>query len=157
MSDKDEEGVPLVDDLGVIDLRELIFAKKGRLFSAAGRESPVAELTDGFLILHPSDKPLSDDEKGESIAIRVNESGIMLDELGNVRRVVGAKYKGQIIYCLGERIPDTTKNMCGWQDKDGKIHKLIYNEEPLSVAGAYKLRNKTHNGELEDVQDLTSE
>ncbi len=152
-----DEGVSLVDDLGVVDLRRRLFQKAGRLFSTAGRHSPVAELQKDYLVIHPSDKPLVTEEVGTPITINVNDKGIMLDELGNLRRIVGAKYNGQMIYVLGETLPDTTKNLVGWQDKDGKIRKLIYNEAPLTASGAYKLRNKTHNGEIKDIPELTSE
>src|ERR1700738_1990933 len=88
-SPQKEGPLPLVDELGVEDLQDPIFGGRGRLFSTAGRDSPVAEFTKDFLVLHPPQLPFEESGQGESedIVINVDESGILLDELGRQKKI----------------------------------------------------------------------
>jgi hypothetical protein len=157
----DEENPPsnnepktLVDDLGVESLRDLFIGKHGKLFSAAGRNSPVVEVEDDFLIMHPPNKPLNDGRDIENIMIKVDDKGILLDELGSQKRISGAKFNGNPIYILGECEPDSTRNLVAALDKDGELHRLYLDTKMLTAPAAFKLRNKTHDGELSIFSDL---
>ena len=148
---------PLVDELGVKDLKELIFAKKGRLFSTAGRDSPVAELTEDGLVLHPPQKPLEEEGPVEKIELKIDERGVWLDELGKAKKVAGAKYRGHELFWMGECEPGTNRHLVAWFDEEGKAHRLLLEGKPLTTGLAFKLRNRTHDGELSIFDDVTSE
>lgn len=149
--------VPLIDELGVQDLRELIFGKRGRLFSAAGRESPVAEFTSDFLVLHPPQKPFEEIGSSEDIIIHVDDKGILLNEIGQARKIAGAKFGGAELWWLGERAPNSIKHYAGWFDDKGKVHKLYINGEPITTEVVYRMRNRTHDGELSIFPDVTTD
>src|SRR3990167_7684466 len=117
-----DEAKPLAEELGVKDLRELIFGSKGRLFSAAGKLSPIAEFTDGFVVLHPPDKPLDQQGPAEEIALHASDRGVLLDDLGNEKAVAGAKFRGQKIFWLDEQQRGTTRHYAGWFDESGSPH-----------------------------------
>lgn len=153
----DDENVSLVDELGVQDLRELIFGNRGRLFSAAGREAPVAEFTEEFLVLHPPQKPFEEIGKSEDIGIKTDERGVLLNEINQPRKIAGAKFGGAELWWLGERAPDTIKHYAGWFDESGKVHKLFVNGDPITTEVVYRMRNRTHDGELSIFPDVTTE
>ncbi len=147
----------LVDELGVQDLRELIFGKRGRLFSAAGRNSPVAEFTSDYVVLHPPQKPFEELGSTEDIVIHVDERGILLNEIGQPRKIAGAKFGGAELWWLGEQAPDKIKHYVGWFDDSGKAHKLYVNGEAITTEIAYRMRNRTHDGELSIFPDVTTD
>ncbi len=153
----DDENVSLVDELGVQDLRELIFGNRGRLFSAAGRNAPVAEFTEEFLVLHPPQKPFEELGNSEDIGIHTDERGVLLNEINQPRKIAGAKFGGADIWWLGERAPDSIKHYAGWFDQTGKVHKLLVNGEPITTEVVYRMRNRTHDGELSIFPDVTTE
>ncbi|MBI4534009.1 MAG: hypothetical protein HY711_08670 [Candidatus Melainabacteria bacterium] len=152
-----DEPKPLAEELGVKDLRELIFGKKGRLFSAAGKLSPIAEFTEQHVVLHPPDKPLKDEGPAEDIVLHVSERGVLLDDLGAEKTIAGAKFRGQKVYWLAEQQPGTTRHYAGWFDQSGKPHLLYTKGEPLTTDMAYRYRNRTHDGELSIFEDLTTD
>jgi hypothetical protein len=158
MSDPDtsanKEDQSLVDDLGVSGLRDLLFGKHGKLFSAAGRLYGVAEVENDGFVLHPPNKPLFGNQETEEIQIQVDEKGILLDELGVPKRIAGAKFNGDPVYVLGEK-DASDKNLAGALMKDGKMQKLYLGAKLLNAAAAFKLRNKTHDGELSIFSDLS--
>lgn len=148
MSEQDDnEELSLVDELGVSGLRDLLFGKHGKLFSAAGRNYVVAEVNGESLVMHPPDKPFASVDKTEEIGIKTDDRGILLDELGEPKRISGGKFNGDPLYVLGER-DDTGKNVVAALSKDGKLQKLYFGPHLLTSAAAFKLRNKTHDGEL---------
>lgn len=147
----------LVDELGVHSLDEPIFGGRGRLFSVAGRASPVAEFSQNFLVLRPPQKPFEDQDEGEDISIRMDERGILLDELSKPKKISGAKYKGREIYYLGLQKPGTLKHYAAWFDEQNEPHPLLLDGEAVTTEVIYKLRNKTHDGELSIFPDLTSD
>jgi hypothetical protein len=158
--DEDEEGeLSLVDELGIEDLADPLAGGRGRLFSAAGRLSPVAEFTERFLVMHPPQLPFQEFDQGpaEDIVFHCDEMGILLDELGRQKRIAGAKFRGKSLYWLAERKPGTTKHYAGWFDESGKPHLLFVNDEPITTDIVFRLRNKTHDGELSIFPDLASD
>lgn len=158
-STDDEENLPLVDELGVEDITEVLFGGRGRLFSAAGRESPVAEITDEGLLLHPPQRPFEEEAAGttENIVYQVDERGILLNELGQERKIVGARYKGFCIYTLGEMKPGTLKHYAAWFDDEGQPHKLYVQGDPLTTDMIFRIRNRTHDGEIGAFPEITSD
>ncbi|HEY9777382.1 MAG TPA: hypothetical protein V6C81_26705 [Planktothrix sp.] len=156
---KPGEPVPLAEELGIEDIRMPIFGGRGRLFSAAGKESPVAEFNKEFLVLHPPDKPFTEaDENGsEDFMIKVDKRGILLDELGNPKVIHGARYKGAQLWYLGDQKKGTLKHYAGYFDQHETIHKLYVNNEPLTSDIIYRLRNKTHDGEVSIFPDIKSD
>ncbi|HMO22000.1 MAG TPA: hypothetical protein PKC98_13670, partial [Candidatus Melainabacteria bacterium] len=56
------EDISLVDELGIVDLDIPVYGGRGRVFSAAGRNAPVAEFTEDFLVLHPPQRPFEDEK-----------------------------------------------------------------------------------------------
>ena len=153
----DDDDIPLVDELGVKDIRRVLFGGHGRLFSAAGRESPIVEVDDDFLIMHPAGKPFDSEGKSEDIKLQVSKRGVLLDELDREKSVPGAKYKGHSLWCLGERKPGTSKFFVAWFDESGKPHLLTFKGEKMTADHAFRLRNKTHDGELTINEEVGSD
>ncbi len=154
-----EGAIPLVDELGAVDLKELVFGAKGRLFFAAGRLSPVAEFTDDFVVLHAPGRPLADPEKDphEDIVEHADKQGILLDDLGERKKIVGCTLEGHQVYWLGERKPGTLKHYAGWMDHRGRLRKVLYQNQPLTTEAVYRLRNRTHDGEIGVFPDIASQ
>ncbi len=156
------DNMPLVDELGIHDLTDPIAGGRGRLFAAAGRDSPIAEFTEEALVLYPPQKPFVDPQaeqpgSSEFITRHCDETGILLDEIGNRKKIPGAKFNGNQIYWLMLQKPGTLKHLVGWFDAQGNCH-LLYQDGRLIISDeAYKLRNKTHDGELNIFTDLTSD
>src|SRR5262249_41811148 len=130
---------------------------RGRLFSAAGRNAPVAEFTDDFLVLHPPQKPFEEIGETEDIIIHVDDRGVLLNEIGQARKIAGAKFGGAELWWLGRRATATIKHYVGWFDKKGKAHRLYVEGEALTTETVYRMRNKTHDGELSIFPDLTTD
>ncbi len=106
--------------------------------------------------MHPPQLPFSEDGPAEEIHSNVDKRGVLLDELGNAKHIAGAKFKGMSLWYLGEQLPGTSKYLVAWFDAQGKPHKLYVNEEPLTVDVVFRLRNKTHDGELSFFADVTT-
>jgi hypothetical protein len=148
----------LADELGVHALREIVFIDQGRLFSAAGRTAPIAELTEEEdLVLRPPDKPLSDDLHTERIEIQVDDRGILLNELGERRMFAGTKHKGRALFYLAETVPDSNRHYVGFFDTDGNLGKLYLQGRPVTTDIIYKLRVRTHDGELGVFPELSDD
>ncbi len=156
-AEDENEKLPLVDELGVEDLDEVLFGGRGRLFSAAGRESPVAEITGEGVLLHPPQKPFAEEGDTENIISQIDERGILLNELGQLRKIVGARYKGFSIYALGEMKPGTLKHYAAWFDEEGQMHKLYVQGEALTTDMIFRIRNRTHDGEIGSFAEITSD
>lgn len=148
---------PLADELGVEDLSRIVFGNRGRLFSAAGKSAPIAEFAGNFLVMHPPDKPFVDEGPAEEIVIHASDRGVMLDELGNEKKITGAKFRGNELYWLAEKKPGTTRCLVGFFDEEGKVHHIYMGEQPITTDIAFKLRNRTHDGELSIFEDLSTE
>lgn len=151
------EELPFVDELGVGEEEDPLFGGRGRVFSAAGRYSPLIEFTEKHVIMHPPQLPFSEDGPAEEIVTRVDQRGVLLDELGVPKHIAGAKFKGQTLWYLGEQLPETSKYLVAWFDSQGKAHRLYVNDEPLTVDVVFRLRNKTHDGELSFFADVTTD
>lgn len=147
----------LVDELGVEDLTDVLFGVRGRIFSAAGRNTPVAELNEEGVLLRPAQKPYMDEPPKEVIVFGVDDRGILLNELGERRKIVGAKYKGRPIYTLGETKPGTVKHYAAWFDDDWCPHKFYVQTEALTVDMIYRIRNRTHDGEISAFPEIRSD
>lgn len=147
------EDTSLVDQLGVTDTSELLFGKDGRIFSAAGRLSPVAEFGQDVVLLHPPQKPLDEEAPCEDIYIQADERGILLNELGQQRHIPGAKFNGNRIFWLMASHPETHKHYAACM-QDDTLRTLYYDGEPATTDIIFRLRNKTHDGELNIYTDL---
>lgn len=149
--------VPLVDELGIDSLDIPISAGRGRIFSVAGRDTPVGEFTSDHLILHPPQKPFEEQRQHEDIVLRQNERGVLLNELGQPKHISGARFQGEIIWILAETEPESTRHYGAWFDEEGNAHKLYLDGEPLTADVLFRLRNKTHDGELTIFADLVTD
>jgi hypothetical protein len=149
--------VNFADELGIIDISEPVFGGRGRLFSAAGRNAPVAEFTSDFLVLHPPQKPFNEDGPAEVITSHQDNRGVLLDELGREKTIPGARFRGQQLYWLAECKPDTLKHIAGWVDEQNRAHRLFSEDEVMLVDDVFKLRNRTHDGELSIYPHLSTE
>jgi hypothetical protein len=154
MSDEPEN---LADELGVEGLGRVVFGNRGRLFSAAGRKAPIAEFAGDFLIMHPPDKPFAEQGASEVIEQPVSERGVLIDELGNEKKLPTAKFHGQPLFWFHEKKPGSSRNYVCWFDEDGKAQKIYMGESAITVDVAFKLRNRTHDGELSIFEDLSKE
>lgn len=149
----------LVDKLGVQDdLNSIIFGYRGKIFSAAGRETPIAELDDeGGLVLHPPQLCLEDNIPTEEIVPKCDEYGICLNEIGERRKIIGATYRGKPLFWINETAPGTTKHYGAWFDDDWSAHLLYFGGEPMTVDKIVKIRARTIDGELSAFDDLTTD
>jgi hypothetical protein len=151
-----KQDASLRDELGIEDLSDPVMDGRGRLFSAAGRESPIAEFTEEFVILHPPQKPFSEEEFDETITERVSPRGVLLTAIGNEVKIPGAKFRSQPIFCLGARDDETGKRLVAYFDESGSPRYLIFEGQLLTYYKALGLRNKTHNGEISNTAGLIS-
>lgn len=149
----------LSDELKIQGLRTPITISRGRIFAAAGRSIPIAELYQQELILHSPDRPFDDSNEKlvDAVAHQFNEQGIVLDALGNPKKMSGARFKGNPIYCLGEKHPQSGKFLAAWFDENGTVHRLKFKEDLLAFELAYKVRNKTIDGEISQFPAISSE
>lgn len=149
----------LSDELKIQGLRTPITISRGRIFAAAGRSIPIAELYQQELILHSPDRPFDDSEEKlvDAVVHQFNEQGIVLDALGNPKKMSGARFKGNPIYCLNEKHPQSGKFLAAWFDENGAAHRLKLKEDLLAFDLAYKVRNKTIDGEISQFPAITSE
>lgn len=148
----------LVDELGIEDIYQPIVGAHGKVFCAAGRDAPLAVFEDDFLVLHPPQKPLTEDGPEETIQIRMTEEGLLLDELGNVKKLASAKYRGRPIFYFGEQLEGTSKHFVVVKDFDGSYHYIFDSSENerLTADQAYKYRNKSFTGEISIFPELSS-
>lgn len=153
------DAVSLVDELGVTDLRDPVTGGRGRIFISAGRQSPVAEFTDDFVVLHPPQRPFQDADSGpaEEIVLQMDRSGVLVDEFGQRRKISGARFFGREIFFFWEQRPGTLKHYAVFFDDLGKHHYLTINGERVTTDVVYKLRNMTHDGELTKFAELDGE
>ena len=119
-------GKSFVDELGVIDLRDPVLGSRGKLFSVAGRNSPVAEFTEEFLVLHPPQKPFDEAESApsEEISLMMDDEGVLVNEVGERRKIKGARFNGHEIFYYWEQQPGTLKHYAVWFDQ-GKPRFLL--------------------------------
>ena len=155
---KHREGpIGLAEELGIEDLTMPVLVGKGRMFSAGQPESPIAEFTTDYVVMHPPQLPLAEEGPSEDIIIRVDKRGVLLDELGKPKGIAGAKFRGNILWFAGEQKPGTLKHYGMYFDQHGMAHRLYVNNEPLTTDIIFRLRNKTHDGELAIFPDLKSD
>jgi hypothetical protein len=153
------ESQSLVDELDVRDLRDPLRDSRGKVFSAAGRNAPVAEFTDEFLVLHPPQLPFQDADEGpaEEIVLMMDASGVLVDQWGERKKIPGAKFHGKAIFFYWEQKPGTLKHYAVFFDEQNNHHFLSVDGERITVDVIYKLRNMTHDGELTRFKELTQE
>jgi hypothetical protein len=146
---KDPGELALVDELGIEEqLSDPIYGGRGRLFSTAGRESPVAEFTETFLILHPPQNPFTETNFEDELTPSTSPRGVLLDNFGKEKKLPGAKYNNNPLYCLSKRDEQTGKHLVAWVDQNGKMGLLELDGRYITHDVAIKLRNRTHDGEL---------
>ncbi|MBY0547750.1 MAG: hypothetical protein K2W95_10680 [Candidatus Obscuribacterales bacterium] len=153
----DDQEMSIIEKLGVEDLHKTYVLMNGREFAAAGKEIPVAEFDDFGLVMHNPDHPLSNESVPEIIATRHDEHGIVLDELGEKRKIIGARYHGREIYWHKDIVPETTRHFIAWYDDDWKAYGLYLEDVRLNVDIVLKLRARTLNGELAMFSELRTE
>ncbi len=152
----DSEHVSLVDELGIRDIYEPMADLDGKVFCTAGRDTPVVEWAEDFLILHPPQLPFYEQGPEEEIVVMVDDRGIVLDELGVPKKIPTAKYQGFPIYYFGEQKEGTLKHYAVVLTPDERL-VFIFNdkEERLTTDDVYKLRNKSVNGEISQFPGLS--
>lgn len=156
--DQEEGDKSLVDELGVEDIDEPVFGARGRLFAAAGRNSPIAEFTDDFLILHPPQQPFEDENaESEVIVIKMDDKGVLINEIGERKKIPGARFHGKELYYFWEQKPGTMKHFAVFFDEEGNHHYLVSEGERLTTNVIYQLRNMTHDGELTKFPEIVAE
>lgn len=155
--EREPEILTLVDELGVEDLTDVLFGLHGKIFSAAGRDSPVAEFEESGVFLRPANKPYTEESAVEEIIFHVDEKGILLNELGQQRKIIGARFKGQSIYTLGEMKPGTLKHYAAWFDDKWVAHKFYVQGEALTIDMIYRIRNRTHDGEISIFPEIRTD
>ncbi len=150
------ESQSFVDELNVQDLNYPLRDSRGRQFSAAGRSAPVAEFTDEFLVLHPPQMPYQDADYGpsEEIVLMMDDTGVLVDETGERKRISGAKFEGRALFYFWEQRPGTLKHYAVFFDDEQKHHYLTVEGERVTTDIIYKLRNMTHDGELTRFKEL---
>jgi hypothetical protein len=148
--------VALADELGIVELADPIHGGRGRLFSTAGRQSPVAEFTDSFLILHPPQNPFTETNFEDELTPSMSPRGVLLDNFGNEIRLLGAKYSGNPLYCLSRRDEQTGKHLVAWINQTGKMGLLATEGRFLTHDMAIRLRNRTHDGDLAIFPEITT-
>ena len=155
-SDKSDENTSLVDELGIHDIYEPMAGLDGKIFCTAGRDTPVAEFNEDYLILHPPQLPFYEQGPEEEIVVSVDERGIVLDELGVAKKIPTAKYQGFPIYYFGEQKEGTLKHYAAVLTADERL-VFIFDEkgERLTTDDVYKLRNKSVNGEISQFPGLS--
>lgn len=156
-SSHDDPPQTLAEELGIGDSLDPVFSSRGRLFSTAGPESPVAEFTEEHLILYPPQKPMVEDTFAEEISIHANREGVLLNELGEPRKIPKTYFRGHELVCLIERSPVSGKYLVAWFDEKSTPHRLFFQGVELSIPVAFRLRNATHDGELSIFPDLTTD
>ncbi len=147
----------LADELGIEDLTNPILGGRGRLFSAAGPQAPIVEFTQNHVVMHPPQLPFVEEGPVEDFTLRVDRRGVLLNELGEPKHIAAAKFRGVGLWYAGEQKPGTLKHYAIWFDQHGMPHKLYVNNEPLTTDVIYRLRNKTHDGELSIYPDIKSD
>jgi len=150
-----QEPGALVDELGIFDIYEPMADLDGKIFCTAGRDAPVAEFVDDFLIMHPPQLPLYETGPEEEIVVLVDDRGIVLDELGMAKRIPTAKYKSFPIFYFGEQKEGTLKHYAVVMAEDQSLY-FIFDEhgERLTTDAVYRLRNKSVNGEISKFPGL---
>lgn len=151
------EVLSIADELGVEDLNRTYFRKGGREFAAAGRKTPVAEIAYDGLVMYSPDKPLQEAEQVEEIKVTADNLGICLNELGERRKIVGARYKGRDLYWLAETAPGTTRHYVAWFDEEWQPHKIYLEGVPMTSDLVVKVRNRSVNGELSAFPEISSD
>lgn len=148
----------LADELGIEDIYQPIVGGHGRVFCAAGKDAPLVVIEEDFLVMHPPQRPLQENETAEAFTIQTDERGLLLDELGVVKKIPQAKYRGRPIYYCGERKEGTYRFYAVAEDWDRSLHFIYDNaiEERLTADEVYRYRNKTHNGEIGKFPSLSS-
>ncbi|MBU6455833.1 MAG: hypothetical protein KGS72_28945 [Cyanobacteria bacterium REEB67] len=148
----------LADELGIEDIYDPMFGKDGKVFCTAGRDAPIAEFTDDFLILHPPQIPLDESSAGENFSNQCDARGILLDELGQPKKIPAATYKGCPIFFLGEQKPGTYKHFATVIAHDGSMHALYFEQgHRLTTQDIYELRNRSNDGELSSFEEIVCE
>jgi hypothetical protein len=155
-SDSGPRAVPLRDELGIEDLSDPIFGGRGRLFSAAGRDSPIAELTQGFVVLHPPQSPFNEEGSDELLPERFSDRGVLLNSIGEEINIPGAKFRGHQLFCMGMRDATTGKHAVAWFKENGLPSYLMLEGRVLTYNTVIHMRNGTHDGELSIVPLLNS-
>lgn len=145
------------EELGVTDLGDPILASHGRIFSVAGPDHPVAEFTDEFLVMHPSDKPYQEEDKSpsEDIVFKMDSRGVILNEIGEPKKIPGAKFNGNELFVYWKLRPGSLFHYVVFFDQNNKPNFLIIKGHKLTTELVYKLRNMTHNGELTHYPDIS--
>lgn len=155
-SDKRSDGPKLIDELGVEDLSRTYVRMNGREFAAAGRKIPVAEIDYHGMVMYHPEMPLNE-APGEVISVECDQYGIVLNELGDRRKVAGARYQGHEIFWHRDTIPGSSRHYIAWYDEEWNAHSLFLVGSRVTVDMVLKMRSRTVNGELSVFAEVTSD
>ncbi len=147
----------LVKDLGVADLSRTYVRMDGREFAAAGTKYPVVEIDYFGMVMHHPDKPLCASDKEELISVEHDEHGIVLNELGERRKVAGARFRGRELFWHRDTIPESTRHYVAWFDEEWKPHSIFLVGNRLTVDMVLKMRSRTVNGELSVFPEVSTD
>ncbi|MBX9687279.1 MAG: hypothetical protein K2X27_11290 [Candidatus Obscuribacterales bacterium] len=158
-SDDDEQSsepegpLTLGEELEIEDLSRCIYFKDSKIFAAAGPGLPLLQVnTDGTFVSLDPDLPYRDSIDVE-VVVSQDKYGRLLNELGEVRKVVGMTYNGKQLYFVAERHPDNEQHLAAWFDDEWKPHYLYLGDTLLSAPMLVnRLRNHMLSGELSELQ-----
>lgn len=146
----------LIDELGIQDIYEPMAGLDGKMFCTAGRDTPVVEFAEEYLILHPPQLPFYEQGPEEEIVVNIDARGIVLDELGMPKKIPTAKYQGFPIYYFGEQKEGTLKHYAAVLTADERLVFIFDDKgDRLTTDDVYKLRNKSVNGEISQFPGLS--
>jgi hypothetical protein len=146
----------LIDELGIQDIYEPMAGLDGKMFCTAGRDTPVVEFAEEYLILHPPQLPFYEQGPEEEIVVNIDARGIVLDELGMPKKIPTAKYQGFPIYYFGEQKEGTLKHYAAVLTNDERLVFIFDDKgDRLTTDDVYKLRNKSVNGEISQFPGLS--
>ncbi|OPZ83894.1 MAG: hypothetical protein BWY75_02889 [bacterium ADurb.Bin425] len=149
---------PLAEELGIEDIYNPLVGAHGRVFCAAGPDTPLVVIDEEALVIHPPQLPLMQDGQAETYGVQVSPRGILLDFNGTEKKIPMAKYRGRPIYYFGECVPGSYRHYAVVEDAKGDIHYIYDRDsrEKLSVDEVFRLRNRTHDSEIGRYPHLIS-
>lgn len=155
---KQDGPLPLKEELQIEDLSRCIYFKDSKLFAAAGPGLPLLQVnTDGTFVSLDPERPYTAEVHEEVVVAKADEYGRLLDPLGQIRKLVGMKYKGNQLYYVDKYHPDSGQELAAWFDENWQPHFLYLGDTVLSAFMVLKIRNRMVDGELSVFEELSSD
>jgi hypothetical protein len=153
-----EGPLPLKEELQIEDLSRCIYFKDSKLFAAAGPGLPLLQVnTDGTFVSLDPERPYTAEVHEEVVVAKADEHGRLLDPLGQIRKLVGMKYKGNQLYYVNKYHPDNGLELAAWFDDKWQAHYLYFGDTVLSASMVLKIRDRMVDGELSVFEELSSD